>query len=130
MQSKSLTVKEYLSQVKKGKRKNKYNAKRTQYDGKWYDSKLEAGYAQKLDTLKKAKDPSQRVERIETQVPYKIISKKGNLVFTYLLDFLVHYRDGRIEYIDVKGVLNPMSKMKIKAVEKEYGISIKLVKTI
>lgn len=110
------------------KKKNKYGAKQTVYNGVKYHSKAEANYARELDIKKKASNKSQRVIEWERQVPYKIYSLGGHLVFTYYLDFKVYYADGRIEHIDVKGVLTTMSKMKIKAVEKEYNIEIKLVK--
>ncbi len=109
-------------------KRSKYNAKRTEYNGQMYDSKLEANYAAKLDLMRGCTRAPQKVVEVETQIPYKIISLKGNLLFTYLLDFRVVYGCGRVEYVDTKGFLTAMSKMKIKAVQKEYGITINLVK--
>ncbi len=126
MQQEKLTAKQWRST--KQKKKNKYNSKATYYKGERFDSKLEAEYCKKLDIAKKATYKKERVLKYRRQVPYKIFSKKGFLLFTYRLDFEVAYSDGRIEFIDTKGFLTPMSKMKIKAVEQEYNIEIKLVK--
>jgi hypothetical protein len=52
----------------------------------------------------------------------------GKKIFSYFLDFQVQYGDGRIEYVDAKGVLTDVYRIKKKAVEAYYGIKITEVK--
>ncbi len=79
-------------------KRNKFNAKKTKYNGRLYHSKLEAEYAKKLDWRLKAKD-------IKAVVPqYKIsIDVKGSHITNYLMDFKVVTLDDSIEMHEVKG---------------------------
>ena len=52
--------------------------------------------------------------------PPKITIKKAY----YEVDFIVTYKDGKIEYVDVKGMITPIFKQKKKIIEKLYGIEI------
>jgi hypothetical protein len=112
------------------KRRGKYNvapkAQRT-YKGKVYDSKLEKEYRGKLELLKKATTEKNRVVDIQEQVPYEFVIN-GTKVCTYLLDFKVTYADGRIEHIDVKGILTDVYRIKRKLLLACYGIKIKEIK--
>ena len=112
------------------KRNGKYNvapkAQRT-YKGKVYDSKLEKEYRGKLELLKRATKESNRVVHIEEQVPFEFVIN-GTKVCTYLLDFRVLYADGRIEHIDVKGILTDVYRIKKKLMLACYGIQIKEIK--
>ena len=109
-------------------RKGKYNiapkSQRT-LKGVTYMSKLEMRYRKHLDLLTKAKG-NDKVLSIKEQVPFPIIIN-GITCFKYLLDFEVQYPD-RVEYVDVKGVLTPLYKLKAKCVSAYYGIKIKEVK--
>jgi hypothetical protein len=114
----------------KGKKpKNKFNAKKTEYNGSTYDSKKEAEYAAKLDLLKKTSG-SDKVSKIEKQVKYDIIVNDKKIGF-YKLDFKVTYADGCVEHIDVKGLRRGCAyqifRLKKKLVEALYGIEIKEV---
>lgn len=52
--------------------------------------------------------------------------KRG--VRSYVPDFLVEYPDGRVEYHEVKGYLDPKSKTKLKRMAKYHpDISLKLI---
>jgi hypothetical protein len=108
-------------------KKNKYNAKRTEYNGVVYDSAKEAGFAKKLDLLKMAQGPH-KVMKVERQVPFQITVNDVKIA-KYILDFRVTYADGRIEHIDVKGMKSgaayQMFKLKKKLVEALYFIEIK-----
>ena len=95
--------------------------------GVTYMSKLEMQYRAHLNLLKKARLLEERVVSIEEQVPYKI-EINGKLICHYLLDFKVEYGDGRIEYIDVKGISTPVYKIKRKLIESIYPFKIKEVK--
>jgi len=112
------------------KRRGKYNvapkAQRT-YKGTVYHSKLEKEYRGKLELLKKAKEDKFRVVDIEEQKPY-IFMVNNIKICTYLLDFMVTYATGRVEFVDVKGVSTDVYKIKSKLLFAIYGIKIKEVK--
>ena len=100
---------------------------RTHKDGTVYMSKLEMNYRKHLDLLKKATNPKNKVVSYSEQVPMEVYIN-GFKIFKYLLDFKVEYADGRIEYVDVKGILTSIYRLKKKAVEAYFGIKIKEVK--
>lgn len=100
------------------KKRNKYSAEKTLYNGIKFDSKKEANYCKQLDLLIKAKE----VIRYELQVPFKCIVN-DKLICTYRLDFKVYYKD-KIEHIDVKGFRNNVYIIKKKLVEALYNIEI------
>lgn len=81
----------------------KYKNVSSFYDGYNYSSKLEADYARMLDTLKKAKDKTQRVVswKRQVRVPLEV---NGIKVTTYVIDFVVQYADGREEWVETKGM--------------------------
>lgn len=106
--------------------RNKFGAIKTDYNGIKYDSRKEAAYAQTLDLCKKAVGKSDRVVEIERQLPY-LLEVNGVKICKYILDFKVKYADGRTEYIDVKGVLTPVYKLKKKLVKAIHNIDIKEV---
>jgi len=98
------------------KRKSKYNAKPVTIDGIRFPSKKEGAYFEYLKSLQAAGD----VKFFLRQVPFDIPAAK------YKLDFLVFCADGTIRYIDVKGMMTPVSKLKIAQTEAIYGIKIEL----
>lgn len=104
-------------------KRSKYGSVKTEYNGRTYDSKLEANFAAELDMSRKATDPKVRPVKIEPQVrfPLKI---KGKLICTYVLDFRVTYADKHIEHIDVKGVMTDVYKIKKKMMKVCWGIDI------
>ncbi len=107
-------------------KKNKYSAVRTRYEGEWYDSKKEARYAAQLNLLKHAVDLHERVVQVERQPVFLLVEKPNRL--TYRADFRVTYADGRIEVVDVKGVLTPVFKLKVKLMKALYpAITVRLV---
>jgi hypothetical protein len=83
---------------------NKYGAKRTEFNGRHYDSKFEAGVAQELDLRLKAGElvavePQYKVEvwcyRSDGQRAFKVSHK---------VDFRIAYPDGSFELVEAKGV--------------------------
>ena len=96
-------------------RGNKYGvspaASRT-YNCYTYDSKKEAGYAQNLDILLKAKE----IKDWSRQVPIKV-EINGKWIFTYKVDFMITYNDDSLEYIEIKGMETPYWKLKFKIVD-------------
>lgn len=107
-------------------RKNKYNAKKTILDGWSFDSKAEAKRYQELKMMQH----NEEIEYFLCQVPFRL---PGNII--YRVDFMTvsEVIAGQsmcaicIEYEDVKGILTPLSKMKIKQVQEIYGITINLI---
>ena len=89
-----------MHRVEYFKRKNRYGnvAKKTEYRGVYYHSKLEADYAAELDFRVKAKD----IKSWERQVRVPIIAD-GVHFGEYVVDFLIHHNDGSFEYVECKG---------------------------
>lgn len=101
-----------------------------------YDSKKEAAYAAKLELLRNATNPAERVVKIEEQVRYELIPSQrmgGKVVersCNYVADFLVTYADGRKEVVDVKSKATeslPVFVIKRKLMLHVFGIQIKVV---
>jgi len=101
-----MTSEEFRKMIKK---RNKYNAKKTWYEGVLYDSRLEAFHAAKLDLMIKAGE----VESWERQYPIGLTSN-GQKVGTYYIDFRVVMADGSIEYHEAKGMETSLWKLKWK----------------
>ncbi len=101
----TISAKEFLEYKAKEKPKeSKYHNVFTEYNGRTYHSKKEAEYAAHLDLMVKAN----HVKKWEPQVKY-VFTVNGIRVGTYNLDFKVWYSDGRIEHVDCKGDVNPLS---------------------
>jgi hypothetical protein len=96
---------------------SKYRATLTEYRGVKYHSKKEAKFAESLD----AREHIGQIKYYLRQVPIQLPGTR------YLVDFLVFYADGDVEFIDVKGFDTPVSKMKRKQVELLYPIKIQIV---
>jgi DNA-binding sugar fermentation-stimulating protein len=91
------------------KRRNKFNAKPTEYKGIRYDSKMEATHAEILD-----KDMS--VLWWLRQVGFDLTPDHR-----YRVDFLVAKTDGELYAVEVKGRVTAQSKKHFK-LWKKYGI--------
>ena len=83
---------------------NKYGAKRTEYNGRKYDSKYEAGVAAELDLRLKAGD----IVAIDPQFKLEMwcYREDGEPAFkvSHKVDFRVTNKDGSYELIEAKGV--------------------------
>lgn len=102
---------------------SRYNNKRTQVDGWWFDSQLEADRYKELKLLRAAST----VSLFLCQVPFRL---PGGI--TYRADFAVMWMDscGWIDHVgfeDCKGVMTRVSQNKIKQVEEIYGIKISIL---
>ncbi len=106
---------------KKGKKKNKFNASKTKVGCVTCDSKLEANYYRQLEMLQKAGD----VLFFLFQCPFRL---DGGV--KYIVDFVVFYKDGRVEFVDTKGRDTPISILKRKQVEDKYPVEIKIVRKV
>ena len=110
-----MSTAEYLGMDKKSK-PSKYRNVKVKIDGITFDSKAEAAYYEYLKILVRTGD----VSYFLMQVPFLC----GGGV-KYRLDFQVHYTDGRIQNIDIKGVVTNTFKNKRKQVESRYPIKIR-----
>jgi hypothetical protein len=95
---------------------NKYGAKRTEFGGRHYDSKHEAGIAGELELLRRAGE----VIKIEPQVTYNLYGKNGGRVCTHRPDFTVTFKDGHQEVWEAKGFPTPVWQLKLKLFEDNY----------
>ena len=102
---------------------NKFHAKKTEYNGRIYDSKKEAHRSFELDMLEKAGE----ISNIEYQPPFPIVINKVK-VCLYKADFKYTEKDGTVIIEDVKGYKKgsayAMFRLKKKLVLAVYGIDI------
>jgi len=104
--NKIIDVQEYKETFSK---RNKYNAKIKEYNGRKYHSALEANYAMELDLRKKAGE----IKKIIPQ--YKIdIRVKGKHICNYYMDFRLDMPDNSIEMHEVKGMETDLWRIKWK----------------
>lgn len=98
--------------IKQTRKKNKYNAKGRNYNGRFYDSTMEAKYAEELDWLIKSGD----VKEWKPQVKIDI-RVNGVHITNYFCDFRVVTKDDTIQYHEVKGMVLPLWAMKWKLLQ-------------
>ena len=96
-------------------KKSKYNAEKRTVDGIRFASKKEAAYYQKLMMLKKNGD----LRFFLRQVPFHL---PGNI--RYVIDFVEFWKDGRVRFVDVKGLKTKEFIRNKKMVEALYPIVI------
>ena len=105
--------------------RHKFNAKPTIFNDKKYASRLEASYAQRLNT---AKDRGELIFWLE-QVPFSL---PGNL--KYKIDFMEFWKakdgqeTGDIVCTEVKGMETKDWVMRKKLFESTYPITLNIVK--
>lgn len=100
------------------RRGSKYKNKRSSYNGIQYHSKAEAGYAEELDLLKKAKE----IKDWDRQVRFSL-DVNGVHIANYYVDFEVIHADGTKELVEVKGRMlmnDPVWRMKRKLLEATF----------
>jgi len=106
------------------KRFNKYNAERTFYKDRWYDSIAEARYARLLNMLRLAARIEDRIIDIKYQKNFDL----GNKI-NYRADFFITYADGHSEVHEVKGFETRDWKLKLKLFKSKYPETIiKIIK--
>lgn len=91
------------------KKRSKFGAIRTKYNGVMYDSKREAGRAAELTMLQR----SGAVLSWDRQREF-CLEVNGQLVCKYRVDFVVFWANGDIIYEDVKGFIAQHSRIKMK----------------
>lgn len=101
--------------------------KQTGLDGKMFDSKFEAGYANDLYYRKKAKD----IKDYETHKRLPLIVNNYH-VADYLIDFVIYHNDDTVEYVETKGRIDKSWVLKFKILEAmiadDPNITLTLVK--
>lgn len=103
------------------RKKPKYGNKRCQSaDGKWFDSKLERDYYEKLLPRWKAGD----VLWFVRQVTFEL---EGGV--KYRCDFLVVTAAG-VEIIDTTGIMTQTKANKLKQMKARYGIDVIVVRKV
>lgn len=96
---------------------SKYNAKKVEYKGIVFDSKVECEYYQYLEK----KMNGVTYNRIEIQPRYELIPKFGDQRKTeYIADFALYLDSDLIEVIDVKGMATTTAKLKAKLFRYKY----------
>ena len=98
---------------------SKYNAKPIEIDGIRFDSQLEGRYYQTLKLRKLANDLKYFLRQVPIHLPGKT---------KLVIDFVVFENDGNVRYIDTKGFMTAMAKLKIRQVEALYPIKIEIIK--
>jgi hypothetical protein len=94
---------------------HKYKAKPTKVDGIRFDSSKEARFFSTLKLLKR----SGEVLFFLRQVPIHLPGKTK-----LVIDFVVFYADGTVEFIDVKGFETEVFKLKKRQVEELYPFKL------
>ncbi len=110
----------YKRSFKKGQNYGVSPAASRTYNNITYHSKKEAGYAQHLDLLIKAKE----IKSWERQVKISL-DVNGYHITNYYIDFVVTHPDGILEYIEVKGFETMYFKMKYKLFEALFDQQVK-----
>lgn len=108
---------------------NKYKNKKVEVDGITFDSKMESDYYLYLKQLEKQGIVSEFLMQKEyILLEGYVKSDKKIRPIKYKADFEVHYADGHIEVVDVKGFLTADFKLKKKLFEYRFPFNLKLVK--
>lgn len=107
---------------------NKYNNKKVTVDNIQFDSKIEAQYYEHLKDL----EQQGVVSEFFMQKKYLLLEgfdKNGKRIrpIHYIADFEVHYADGTIEVVDIKGFETPDFRIKKKLFEYRYPFELKLI---
>lgn len=97
---------------------SKYNAVKTEIDGRVFASRAEARRYSELSLLEKVGE----ISNLECQPVYQIFMNKKHIC-NYIADFRYTER-GAVIVEDVKGVKTPVYKLKKKLVEAQFGITI------
>lgn len=102
----------------------KYGAKKVQIDGIWFDSKREGARYTELKAMQRAG----LINALQCHPAFPV-GINGKFICTTVLDFrYFDFKRNDLIYEDVKGKDNPLSQLKRKLVEAEYGIKVEIVR--
>ncbi len=79
---------------------HKYHARRTEFNGRVYPSKLQAKCAADIELLRRCGD----VTKVEEEVTFKLFGMNGTHICNHRIDFHLQMRDGSIQAWEAKGV--------------------------
>lgn len=108
-----------LCELFKKKPKNKFGAIRSSRNETTFHSRAEARYYDLLKARKLGGDLSFFLMQVPLHLPGKT---------KYIVDFVLFYPDGKVEFVEVKGKMTDLAKLKIKQAEELYPIKITIVK--
>lgn len=94
---------------------NKYNAQKTEMGGKSYHSQGEANFAWELKQQEKAGI----IEGFDEQVKESFYMN-GHFICNYYVDFLVYLPNGKRRYVEYKGAMTELARIKIKMLKAKY----------
>lgn len=94
---------------------NKYHASKGEFQGISYHSKLESKVAADLEYQKRCGE----IKDVERQVKLEMVVNKIHIL-NYYVDFKVTHNDGSIEYVEAKGIMDQLSKVKLALTEALY----------
>ncbi|HEB2311924.1 TPA: DUF1064 domain-containing protein, partial [Staphylococcus aureus] len=96
---------------------SKYNAKKVEYKGIVFDSKVECEYYQYLESNMNGTN----YDRIEIQPKFELLPKLDKQrKIEYIADFALYLDDKLIEVIDIKGMPTEVAKLKAKMFRHKY----------
>ena len=93
---------------------SKYGAKKTTYNGRRYDSKLEARVAFELDMRMKSGEFTEIIPQYRIKLYVYLPDGKPVDIFTYVCDFRCERPDGSYLLTEAKGVETPVYRVKKK----------------
>lgn len=96
-----------MYRVKYAKGKSKYGNNSQEYNGRRYDSKREAAYAQELDWRMKAGEIKEVIPQFKID-----LRVNGRHIANYYVDFKVIMADDSVQFHEVKGMVLPLWQMK------------------
>ena len=97
------------SRLKNIRTKGKYHNKTQHYNGRNYDSKLEAHYAEELDWRKKAGEIKEIIPQFRIQ-----IKVNETHIANYYIDFKLIMSDDSVQFHEVKGFETEVWRLKWK----------------
>lgn len=101
----------------------KTGAKKTEYNGIVYDSKLEANYAEFLDELVSENE----IQAWGRQKKFPLLNMYGESRLSYKADFIVTDLQGAEHVVETKGRMSPVDVIKYGYVKYVHNIDILLV---
>ena len=99
---------------------HKYHAKKCEIDGIKFASQAEGRRYTELKLLERAKG----IKKLLLQVRYPLVVNKVKIC-TYVADF-VYWENGKEVVEDVKGMILPIFKLKMKLMKALYDIDIRI----
>jgi hypothetical protein len=98
--------------------RHKFNASRTERNGRAYASKAEAAYADNLAIAQHTGDVLFWLEQVPIPLPGRT---------KYVVDFQVFHADGSVRFVDVKGCRTETFELKARQVSALYPFDIEVV---